>query len=140
MMNVPRLVGAILLALVLTVLVCGGRARGSGPALRILHDGRPVGILIPGATVEAVATGLDGRRERYCLGLASLGDRYGVPVTLASFHPVDDGVMVAKARVPLHVFPAEPTGPFLMYAGSCTDVAPLGNVAGARVRIEAAVG
>ncbi|MGH2410938.1 MAG: hypothetical protein ACRDGS_11305, partial [Chloroflexota bacterium] len=120
--------------------VCGGRARGSGPALRILHDGRPVGVLIPGATVEAVATGLDGRRTRYCLGLASLRDRYGLPVTLASFHPVDDGLMVARARVPLHVFPAEPTGPYLKYAGSCTDVAPVGNVAGALVRIEAAVG
>jgi hypothetical protein len=140
MLSMMRLVGAVILALMLTALLCGGQARGSGPALRILHDGRPVGVLIPGATVEAVATGLDGKRARYCLGLASLGDRYGVPVTLASFHPVDDGVMVARARVPLHVFPAEPTGPFLMYAGRCTDVAPMGKVAGALVRIEAAVG
>ncbi|HVC79264.1 MAG TPA: hypothetical protein VNL35_02030 [Chloroflexota bacterium] len=139
-MNVSRLVGAIVLALVLAAVVCTGRVQGSSPNLRILHDGRPVGVLIPGATVEAVASGLDGGRQRYCLGLASLGDRYGVPVTLAPFRPADDGVMVARARIPLHVFPAEPTGPFLMYAGSCTDVAPLGNVAGARVRIEAAVG
>ena len=140
MTTIGRLCAAVVLALILTAIVCGGRASGAGPALRILHDGRPVGILLPGATVEAVATGLDATRARYCLGLASLGDRYGMPVTLAVFHPVDDGVMVARARVPLRLFPAEPTGGFLLYAGRCTDVAPSGNVAGMLVRIEAAVG
>jgi len=140
-MGIPaRLMTAIMVAATLTAAVCGGEARASRPTLRILHEGRPITVLVPGASVQAVATGLDANRARYCLGLANPADRYGIPVTLATFHAGDDGVMLARARVPLNVFPAEPAGPFILFAGRCTDVAPTGNFAATMVTIEPGLG
>jgi hypothetical protein len=40
-----------------------------------------------------------------------------------------------RAQVPSHVFPAEPPGPFLLYAGHCTTVAPDGNFGSMQVTI-----
>jgi hypothetical protein len=108
--------------------------------LRVLHEGRQVQVLVPGATVVAVATGLGGSEMHYCLGLASVADRYGIPITLGEFRPGDDGVMLARARVPLNMFPAEPAGPYILFAGRCTHVAPSGNYAAAIVTIVQGLG
>ena len=136
----PRLLTAVILAVALTVLVCSGRAHATGPTLRVMHEGRPVQVLVPGASVVAVATGLDANRARYCLGLASMADHYAIPVTLAEFRAGDDGVMLARARVPLNVFPAEPVGSYILFAGRCTNVAPSGNFAATIVTIEPGLG
>lgn len=135
-----RLLVAIAMAVVLSALICGGRAHGSAPSLRLMHDGRSVGVLVPGALIDVVVTGLDANHERYCLGLAGMRDRSQIPVTLATFHPVDDGLMLAHARVPFNVFPAEPAGAFLLFAGRCSDVAPIGNVAAMMVHIVPGLG
>ncbi len=140
-----RLFAAVVIAILVTPLVGGGQAHATGSSvmgssLRVLHEGRQVEVLVPGASVVAVATGLSGSQMRYCLGLASLADRYGVPVTLAEFRPGDDGVMLARARVPLNVFPGEPAGPYILFAGHCTNVAPSGNYASTNVTIVPGLG
>jgi hypothetical protein len=131
---------AVVFAVVVTAIVGSGQARATGSSLRVLHEGRQVQVLIPGASVVAVATGLAGRQMHYCLGLASLADRYGLPITLAEFRPGDDGVMLARAHVPLNVFPGEPAGPYILFAGRCTSVAPSGNFASTNVMIEPGLG
>jgi hypothetical protein len=135
-----RLVTAIVFAVVLLASACGGHAHASGSSLRVLHEGRQVQVLVPGASVTAVVTGLSGSQMHYCLGLASLADRDGVPVALGEFRPGDDGVMLARARVPLNVFPGEPAGPYILFAGRCTNVAPSGNYAAAIVTIVQGLG
>ncbi len=135
-----RLLTAIVFAVVLLASASGGRALAAGSSLRVLHEGRQVQVLVPGASVVAVVTGLSGSQMRYCLGLASLADRDGIPVTLGEFRPGDDGVMLARARVPLNVFPGEPAGPYILFAGRCTNVAPSGNYAAAIVTIVPGLG
>ena len=135
-----RLLAAIVCAVMVTALVNGGQAHATGASLRVLHEGRQIQVLVPGASVVAVATGLAGNQMHYCLGLASLADRYGIPVTLAEFRSGDDGVMLARARVPLNVFPGEPAGPYILFAGRCTNVAPSGNFASTNVTIVPGLG
>jgi len=119
----------------------GGTPVNAGaPAVRVLHNGRAVTLLAPGASFTVLVSGLGSPRETYCLGLASLRDRYGLPVSLGVFRPVDDGLMAVNAVVPTTVFPAEPVGPFLLFAGHCTTVAPDGIYAGAVVTVVPAVG
>lgn len=115
-------------------------ARPHDGALQVLHDGHPVRLLAPGASFQVVARGIWGPGGSYCLGLASLKDRYGLPVSLGIFHAGDDGAIVASATVPAHLFPAEPAGPFLLFVGSCTNVAPDGIFGGAVVAITPANG
>jgi hypothetical protein len=83
------------------------------------------GPLVPGMPFTASVQGLRAMGTPYCLGLTSLQDRYGIPVTLGVLHPTVGGLQVA-VRVPQRVFPAEPPGPFLLFVGRCTDVAPEG--------------
>ncbi|MGH2344498.1 MAG: hypothetical protein ACRDG4_04685 [Chloroflexota bacterium] len=135
-----RLTMAIVVAVALTIVAGGREVHASRPTLRLLHEGRPIRVLVPGASVVAVATGLDANRVRYCLGLANLADHYAIPVTLGAFRAADDGVMLALARVPLNVFPAEPIGSFVLFVGRCTKVAPSGNFAAAVVTIEPGLG
>ncbi len=140
--SIARLFVAGLCALVIALATGRGsvHATGATPVLRVLHDGQPVEVLVPGATVTGVVSGLDGSHRSYCLGLASLGDRYGVPISLGPFRPVDDGIMIVHARVPLKVFPAVPAGKFVLYAGRCTNVAPDGNYASLLVSIVPGLG
>jgi hypothetical protein len=62
-----------------------------------------------------------------CLGMASLSDAYSIPVTLGVFHAIGVNLLAVTARVPANLFPAEPPGGFLLYAGRCTAAAPEGN-------------
>ena len=78
--------------------------------LRIFQAGGASGALTPGARFVAVVRGLGAPGGAYCLGLTSMRDRYGLPVSLGSFQPVDDGLMAVQTRVPTRVFPAEPAG------------------------------
>jgi hypothetical protein len=114
--------------------------QASAPQMLVVHDGQPVRLLAPGATFSVVTTALVAGHSSYCLGLISLRDRYGLPVNLGVFRPVADGLMSVYARVPLSVFPAEPPGTFLLFAGRCTTVAPDGIFASVTVRILPAAG
>lgn len=125
-------------ALLLSAMPRAG-ARAVEPLL-VLHGGLRVHLLAPGASFSVLSTSLGAARTTYCLGLVSLRDRYGLPVSLGIFRPASDGLMAVSARVPLAVFPAEPPGPFLLFAGRCTAVAPDGMLASAAVTILPAVG
>jgi hypothetical protein len=137
-----RLVLATIVALSLALRLAVGPpiAHAGYAAIRIFHQGHPVHLLAPGAGFVVVVAGIGEPHNSYCLGLASLRDRYGLPVSLGVFRPVDDGVMAVQATVPLRVFPAEPPGPFLLFVGRCTNVAPDGNYGSATVTIVPAAG
>src|SRR5271165_6525976 len=121
----------------------GGLAQGSLPARAALaHQNfylvqaqHPHTWLSPGATIQVVAQNLPPAPRGYCLGLVSLRDRYGIPVSLGAFHHTGSRTWSVLARVPRNVFPAEPAGPFLLYAGRCTSVAPDGNFGSTQVTI-----
>jgi hypothetical protein len=128
---------ALILALI------GGLAQGSLPAraalaspnLYLVQAQHLTTMLAPGATIQIVARDLPPAPHGYCLGLVSLRDRYGIPVSLGAFHRTGTRTWTVVARVPRNVFPAEPAGPFLLYAGRCTSVAPDGNFGSTQVTI-----
>jgi len=113
-------------------------AHASPTTIQILHQGVPVRLLAPGAEFVVLASG-SALPPGLCLGLASLRDPGGIPVSLGSFRAAA-GAIAVHARVPLSVFPAEPPGPFLLFAGRCSDVAPDGNYGSATVTILPAAG
>jgi hypothetical protein len=140
--NLTRIVVAGVLAISAPLLSTVPRAGAQQPGLRmqVLHGGQPVRVLAPGASFSVVTDALGSQRAAYCLGLVSMRDRFGLPVSLGVFRPAADGLMAVAARVPLSVFPAEPPGPFLLFAGRCTTVAPDGILVSAAVTIRPAVG
>lgn len=109
------------------------------PSLRILHDQKPVDVLAPGAPFTAQVRGVPPPGG-LCLGLASLRDPYAIPVSLGTFQPDASGTPTLQATVPQRIFPAEPAGPFLLYVGRCTTVAPDGDYADTMIPIVAAAG
>ncbi|HWE64067.1 MAG TPA: hypothetical protein VHB98_20330 [Chloroflexota bacterium] len=132
-------------ALCLTGLVLGvaGGARtvhANSMSLRVLYQGQPARLLTPGIAFLAEAHGVAAPRGSYCLGLASMRDRYGLPVSLGVFRSLGGGAMTVQARIPARVFPAEPAGLFLLFIGHCTDVAPDGILGSVIVNIVPAVG
>jgi hypothetical protein len=142
MRMLSRLILASLLAIaILSCFVGAGPVAGASvPRLRVLHAGVPAGLLAPGATITVQTSGLGTVRGAYCLGLTSLRDRYGIPVNLGTLLPVDAGQMTLDVTIPLKVFPAEPPGPFLLFVGHCTNVAPDGVLARVTVQIVQAAG
>lgn len=135
-----RGIAAILASLAILGHNSPGIARAGAAALRLSHQGQAVRVLAPGASFLAVAAEPPAGHVPYCLGLASMRDRYGLPVSLGIFHPHGDGMIAVQATVPSAVFPAEPPGPFLLYVGRCTSVAPDGALASATVTIVPAAG
>ena len=130
---------ASLTALALLARIDGATvAHASSTTIQILHAGAPSRLLAPGADFVVLASG-SALPPGACLGLASLRDPGGIPVSLGSFRAVA-GSLAVHARVPLSVFPAEPPGPFLLFVGRCTDVAPDGNYASATITILPAAG
>jgi len=63
-------------------------------------------------------------RYRYCLGLTSALDRGSLPLNLGQVHQTADGRGEVLAMVPPHLIPAEPPGPYLLFIGACTSIAP----------------
>lgn len=128
---------AVLLALVgwLAQDSLPARAALASPNFYLVQAHHVDTTLTPGATIQVVAQNLPPAPQGYCLGLASLRDRYGIPVSLGAFHRTGSHTWTAMAQVPRRVFPAEPAGPFLLYAGRCTSVAPDGNYGSMQVTI-----
>ena len=110
------------------------------PTLQIMHNHQLVGVLAPGAPFTAQARGMVQQPEGLCVGLASLRDPYAIPVSLGTLQPEGSGVLTLQATVPQRLFPAEPAGPFLLYVGRCTTVAPDGDYADTVLPIVAAAG
>ena len=109
-------------------------------AMQVVWDARAPRQLTPGSSFQVLVRGLrTPPAGGYCLGMASLLDRYGIPVTLGALEPSAEGQLVARATIPSAVFPAEPPGPFLLFVGQCTSVAPEGLYAGIKVTILPAV-
>jgi len=110
-------------ALFLTFVVSAVRA-DAAPQMAVMLNGRVAGSLTPGARINVVVRALPTTRRGYCLGLASAIDRAGLPVSLGRVVRGHDGVGRITATVPLRLFPAEPAGPYLLFVGVCTPIAP----------------
>ena len=117
-----------------------GRVPRARPTVQIRHDQHPVDVLAPGAPFAAQVRGVPQPSGGLCLGLASLRDPYAIPVSLGTFQPDASGTPTLQATVPQRLFPAEPAGPFLLYVGRCTTVAPDGDYADTVIPIVAAAG
>jgi hypothetical protein len=87
-------------------------------------NGHAVHTVTPGTRISVTVTLLPEPHHAYCLGLASAIDRYGLPVSLGHFVRGSDGSGRLKATIPARLFPAEPAGPFLLFVGTCTPIAP----------------
>jgi len=82
--------------------------------------------LTPGEHVRVTVQRLPRPRAQhhYCLGLASALDRGSLPLNLGQVHQTADGRGEVLAMVPLRLIPAEPPGPYLLFIGACTSIAP----------------
>lgn len=86
--------------------------------------GRAAGPMTPGMRLAVTVQMLPAARHAYCLGLASTIDRYSLPVSLGRITRDVNGVGRVATTIPLRIFPAEPAGPFLLFVGTCTLIAP----------------
>lgn len=98
--------------------------RAASAALAIRVNGRAVAAVTPGTRIDVVVHALPPARHAYCLGLASAIDRAGLPVSLGRIVPDPHGTGHLLATIPSRLFPAEPAGPFLLFVGTCTPIAP----------------
>ncbi len=108
----------------LTALLPLTRAHAAAPAMVVVPAGHVAGPLTPGMHIGVTVRVLPSARRAYCLGLASAIDRYGLPVSLGRLTRDSAGVGRVAATIPARLFPAEPSGPFLLFVGTCTPVAP----------------
>lgn len=105
-------------------------------ALEVIWSGKMPRPLSPGSSMQVVVRGLGAAPAGgYCLGMASLRDRYGIPVTLGALEKFGAGQLGVRATIPSALFPAEPAGPFLLFVGQCTSVAPEGIFASMQITI-----
>jgi hypothetical protein len=134
-----RLLSSVCIATALfsTSILAPASTHARSSSLRLVGAGPQYSVLFPGARLTVVLS-VAHRQARLCLGMASLGDAFGIPATLGEFRVKSDGVYEVSARVPMNIFPAEPPGQFLLYAGRCTTVAPEGNLASLAVSIRPA--
>ncbi len=94
--------------------------------IAIGSHGHTMYLLRPGERIRVVAQRLprsQGQRH-YCLGLASALDRGSLPLNLGQVHQTADGAGDVLATVPPRLIPAEPPGPYLLFVGVCTSIAP----------------
>lgn len=109
----------------LLLLCSAGTCRAqAGATMAVSVGGRSVSAMTPGMRIEVVVRALPAARHDYCLGLASAIDRAGLPVSLGRVARDVRGVGRVLATIPPRLFPAEPAGPFLLFVGTCTSVAP----------------
>jgi len=97
---------------------------GAEATMAVSVNGRAVTTLTPGLHIGVVVRGLPAPRGAYCLGLASAIDRYSLPVSLGRVARDAQGTGRITAVVPPRLFPAEPAGPYLLFVGVCTPIAP----------------
>jgi hypothetical protein len=137
MRGVTRLVVGLALAIMLySTSFCEPTSTHAAPtSIHLLGNPTRSSNLVPGAPLTVVLLGLH-RRLRLCLGMASLGDAFAIPVTLGVFRATSAGPLTVSTWVPVHIFPAEPPGRFLLFAGICTGVSPEGNLASLVVNIQ----
>jgi hypothetical protein len=86
--------------------------------------GHSAGALTPGLRIDVTVRALPRAFRPYCLGLASAIDRYSLPVSLGRVERDTQGTGRVTAIVPPRLLPAEPAGPYLLFVGMCTSVAP----------------
>ncbi len=109
--------------------------------MAVSANGHSAAALTPGLRIGVTVRGLPAAYRPYCLGLASAIDRYSLPVSLGRVERDAQGTGRITAIVPPRLFPAEPAGPYLLFVGVCTSVAPdRPFVARAMVRIVPAAG
>lgn len=87
-------------------------------------NGHMVRAVSPGTRINVLVAPLPQLRQDYCLGLASAIDRSGLPVSLGRVVRDFDGVGHLKTVIPPRLLPAEPAGPYLLFVGRCTPIAP----------------
>lgn len=113
------------LALVALVLEATASVQARAAAtMAVSVNGRAAATLTPGVHIGVVVRGLPAPRGTYCLGLASAIDRYSLPVSLGRVTRDAQGTGRIAAVVPPRLFPAEPAGPYLLFVGTCTPIAP----------------
>lgn len=100
------------------------RAATASPTMAISVAGRLARVLTPGAHISVVVSPLPEQRHDYCLGLISAIDRYGLPLNLGRLVRDLSGAGRVQAVIPARLFPAEPAGPFVLFVGTCTPIAP----------------
>lgn len=110
--------GGMALALILSV-PCQASA-----AMAVSLRGHPARTLTPGARISVTVRALPAARHAYCLGLASAIDRASLPLNLGHVARDRRGVGRIVATIPARLLPAEPAGPYLLFVGTCTPVAP----------------
>lgn len=98
--------------------------RAATATMSISVDGRPAGLFSPGMRISVTVSVLPVAHHAYCLGLASAIDRYSLPVSLGQLVRNLSGSGRIRATIPTRLFPAEPAGPFLLFVGTCTPIAP----------------
>ncbi len=92
--------------------------------MTVSANGHSAGALTPGLRIGVTVRALPPAYRPYCLGLASAIDRYSLPVSLGRVERDAQGTGHITAVVPPRLFPAEPAGPYLLFVGVCTSVAP----------------
>ncbi len=81
--------------------------------------------LTPGQHIDVRISGAALRRSQaYCLGLVSMIDRYSLPVNLGRVVVAPSGAGSVSTSIPANLLPAEPAGPFMLFVGACTSIAP----------------
>lgn len=94
------------------------------PVISVSVHGHLVRAVSPGTRINVLVAPLPALRQDYCLGLASAIDRFGLPVSLGRVVRDLDGVGRLKTVIPPRLLPAEPAGPYLLFVGRCTPIAP----------------
>jgi len=116
-----------LCALVLS-LVDASTAGAAGPRAHqtiLVKTTAPPPTLTPGEHIDVrISATVLQRRHSYCLGLVSMIDRYSLPVNLGRVVVAPSGTGSVSTSIPSNILPAEPAGPFMLFVGACTSIAP----------------
>jgi hypothetical protein len=101
-----------------------GASASTAATMAVSANGHSAVALTPGQRIGVTVRELPVASRPYCLGLASAIDRYSLPVSLGRVARDAQGTGRITAVVPPRLFPAEPAGPYLLFVGMCTSVAP----------------
>ena len=80
-----------------------------------------------GARILIRAGPLPRPPHTFCVGLASLLDRGGLPINLGRLQAAGRRTGTLLARIPAGLIGPEPPGPYLVFVGDCTVPAPMGD-------------
>ena len=119
-----RRAGLGVIALALSMAATGAHAGAATSMLLVRAYGRSASVVTPGTRIAVTAHRLPATRHAYCLGLASVIDRYALPLNLGRVRREASGDAHVAATIPVRLLPAEPAGPYLLFVGACTPIAP----------------